>query len=166
MTPSRAATLRGRKIEGEPSRKEQREAARAKAAEEEGRWTFDKLWEEWKTCNANKHALVVDENRYLRHLKEPFGSKEPKDVSPFAVDKLRVGLLKGRPHAPGRAWDPKAKRRADESKEKRQAADFRPNHGLRHTFASHLRDETLKRGANVMSRIVAAAEEKVAGKAE
>ena len=65
--------------------------------------------------------------------------------------------------------------------------DFRPNHGLRHTFASHLassgevdlytlqrlmthkspmmtqryahlRDEALKRGANIMSRIVAAAE--------
>lgn len=69
------------------------------------------------------------------------------------------------------------------------SADFRPNHGLRHTFASHLassgevdlytlqrlmthkspmmtqryahlRDETLKRGANVMSRIVAVASEK------
>lgn len=66
--------------------------------------------------------------------------------------------------------------------------DFRPNHGLRHTFASHLassgevdlytlqrlmthkdpkmtqryahlRDETLKRGANVMGRIVAGAKE-------
>jgi len=31
---------------------------------------------------------------------------------------------------------------------------------------AHLRDETLKRGANVMSRIVAAAGEKAAGKAE
>jgi integrase len=68
-------------------------------------------------------------------------------------------------------------------------ADFRPIHGLRHTFASHLassgevdlytlqrlmthkspimtqryahlRDETLKRGANVMSRIVREANEK------
>jgi integrase len=67
--------------------------------------------------------------------------------------------------------------------------DFRPNHGLRHTFASHLassgevdlytlqrlmthkspmmtqryahlRDEALKRGANVMGKIVAAAMEK------
>jgi len=31
---------------------------------------------------------------------------------------------------------------------------------------AHLRDETLKRGANVMSRLVAAAGEKVAEKAE
>ena len=31
---------------------------------------------------------------------------------------------------------------------------------------THLRDETLKRGANVMSRLVSAAEEKVAEKAE
>jgi len=31
---------------------------------------------------------------------------------------------------------------------------------------AHLRDETLKRGANIMSRFVAAAEEKVAEKAE
>jgi len=75
------------------------------------------------------------------------------------------------------------------------SAEFRPNHGLRGTFASHLassgevdlhtlqrlmtqkspmvtqryahlRDETLKRGANVMPRLVAAAEEKVAEKAE
>lgn len=72
---------------------------------------------------------------------------------------------------------------------------FRPNHGLRHAFASrlassgevdlymiqrllthkspimtqryaHLRDEALKRGANVMSRVVAAAEVKASEKAE
>lgn len=128
MTAARAATLRARKIEGEPSRKEQREAARAKAAEAEGRWTFDRLWEEWKASNANKHGLVVDDNRCRIHLKKPFGDKEPKDVSPFEVDKLRVSLLKGKPHAPGRAWDPKAKRRAEESKEKRQAAEQAAKH--------------------------------------
>jgi len=121
MTAARAATLRGRKIEGEPSRKEQREAARAKAAAEEGRWTFDKLWKKWKESNANKRGLVVDDNRYRIHLKKLFGGKEPKDVSPFEVDKLRVSLLKGKPHAPGRAWDPKAKARRDESEERRKA---------------------------------------------
>jgi hypothetical protein len=66
------------------------------------RWTFDRLWEEWKACNANKHGLVVDDNRYRIHLKKPFGDKEPKDVSAFEV--LPPGLvevLKKRTRAKG-----------------------------------------------------------------
>jgi len=99
-----------------------------------------------------------------------------------------------------RMGGPRGMRQISETSRKiRDAADlsaeFRPNHGLRGTFASHLassgevdlhtlqrlmtqkspmvtqryahlRDETLKRGANVMPRLVAAAEEKVAEKAE
>lgn len=98
-----------------------------------------------------------------------------------------MSLLKGKPHAPGRAWDPKAKARRDESEERRKAGAEKAarrresKHYAVGTVISgevdlytlqrlmthkspmvtqryaHLRDETLKRGANVMSRIVAAA---------
>lgn len=123
MTAARAAAIRARRIEGEPSNEERREAAKAEGEAEASLWTFNRLWKEWKTVNVNKRGLVKDDNRYRTHLKGHFGEKEPKDVLPLDVDRLRMGLLKARPHAPGRTWDPDAKSREDESEERRKAGE-------------------------------------------
>ncbi|MBW2670734.1 MAG: site-specific integrase, partial [Deltaproteobacteria bacterium] len=41
-------------------------------------------------------ARGVDKGRYENYLKVPFGAKEPKDILPLDVDRLRIKLLKKR----------------------------------------------------------------------
>ena len=116
MTATDAAVLRAARIAGKDlSNSEKRELERA----DKEAWTFDKLWSEWKTVNANKKSRAVDDNRYKVHLQPLFGSKEPKDLTPLDADRLRVGMLKGLAPKPGRKFDPEAKRRADYSKKKK-----------------------------------------------
>ncbi len=129
MTPAKARAIREDRIRGIalPNRA-QREAKHAAKQEEAERWTFDKLWAEWMKVNADKQGRVVDDNRYRTHLQLLFGHKEPKEVTPFEVDRLRVGMLKGIARPPGRKFDPKAKRRADYSeKKKKQLAERAAN---------------------------------------
>ena len=84
MTASRASRIRGAKIEGtELPNKARREEEAAKKASEAGRWTFDRLWAEWKAVNATKKGIVNDDNRYRTHLQPLFGHKEPKEVTSF-----------------------------------------------------------------------------------
>jgi len=97
MTPSKAARLRTLRIDGDQlSNKEMREKIAAEEAKENGRWTFDRLWEAYKASNPKIKGIVTDENRYENHLKPDFGKKEPKDIIPLDVDRLRVRLLKKR----------------------------------------------------------------------
>ena len=72
----------------------QKEAAKeAKKAAVAARWTFDKLWEEYQKVKDGK-SIKNDNNRYLTHLKEPFGNKTPREVVPLDVDRLRINLQK------------------------------------------------------------------------
>jgi integrase len=96
MTPARAANLRSQRIHGDsPSNQERREAARQMAET----WTLDRLWEAYKVNRPGLRGLVTDENRYSLHLKPYLGGKEPKDLTPFDVDRLRLKMLKT--HKPG-----------------------------------------------------------------
>lgn len=103
MTASRASKIRGKKIDREqPPRQEEREAVRAAKAAEVGCMTFDRLWEKWMEANPQKKGRVNDDNRYRTHLKDPFGDKEPRELVPLDVDRLRVRMLKGAAPPPGR----------------------------------------------------------------
>jgi integrase len=91
MTPARAAHLRAQRTHGDaPTNEERREAAR-KMAET---WTFDRLWEAYKVNRPLLRGLVTDENRFALHVKPYIGGKEPKDLTPFDVDRLRLKMLK------------------------------------------------------------------------
>ena len=95
MTEARASRIRGRKIEGrEKSNKEQREAEKAKKEAEAGRWTILKLWGEYKANKPNLKGLVTDENRFKKYIGPEFGTKEPAELFPLDVDRLRIRLLK------------------------------------------------------------------------
>ncbi|MDQ1333576.1 MAG: hypothetical protein QG552_526, partial [Thermodesulfobacteriota bacterium] len=95
MTPARASLKRGEKISGkQPTNKERRQAEEARKAEEEGRWTIGKLWEAYSAIRAPGKALDTDKSRYQRYLSEPVGDKEPKDLNPMEIDKLRIRLSK------------------------------------------------------------------------
>jgi integrase len=98
MTPARAARLRAQRMEGDqPTNQERREAERLK----EDTWTIERLWEEYKTGNPDLKGMVTDENRYTKHIRPLFGGKEPKELVPLDVDRLRISMLKT--HQPGTA---------------------------------------------------------------
>ena len=102
MTALRASRIRAEKVDGAPSRQEQREAIRAEKAAEAGKWTFDKLWDAWEEANPDKSGRVNDKNRYKNHLKDLFGDKEPQELVPLDVDRLRVRMQKAAAPPPGR----------------------------------------------------------------
>ncbi|MGQ9688321.1 MAG: tyrosine-type recombinase/integrase [Desulfobaccales bacterium] len=93
MTPARAAHLRTQRIHGDaPSNQERREEQRQTAEA----WTFDRLWQEYKDRKPDLKGIVTDENRYVKHIKPVFGGKEPQELTPFDVDRLRLRLAKTR----------------------------------------------------------------------
>jgi|RifCSP13_1_1023834.scaffolds.fasta_scaffold30265_3 integrase len=99
MTPAKAAAIRfdrmrGKELPNEDRRTEEKAAKEA----EEGRWTFNKLWEAWKADpeNKGKRGTYKADQRYRRHLKEPFGDREPLELKPLDVDRLRLSLAEDR----------------------------------------------------------------------
>jgi integrase len=93
MTPARASGIRTRKIEGDkPTNGEEREA-QAAAKEAVVPWTIDSLWEEYKRQRIIK-GIVQDENRYAKHIKPLLAGKEPEDLVPLDVDRLRRTVSK------------------------------------------------------------------------
>lgn len=95
MTAARAALYRGERIEGKrPSRKEVREKEEARKAAEQDKWTIDGLFESYIEGRPKNSSRVTDENRYKNHLKPAFGSKQPSELAPLDVDRLRLKLLK------------------------------------------------------------------------
>ena len=99
MTPARASRIRARKIDGDdPTNQERRDAVEAEKEKEQGKWTIDGLWEEYKKERAERRGknkgLATDEGRYKLYLKPVFGDKEPKDILPLDTDRLRINLLK------------------------------------------------------------------------
>jgi len=95
MTPARAAGLRSEKIEGkQASNKARREAEKAAKEKVEAKWTVDRLFKEYIKGRPDNKSSNVDKGRYEKYLKGPFGSKEPKDILPLDVDRLRIRLLK------------------------------------------------------------------------
>ncbi|MBW1930961.1 MAG: site-specific integrase [Deltaproteobacteria bacterium] len=94
MTPARAARLRAERMEGKDlSNRARRELERKRKAEEANKWTIDRLWEEYKRQKQVK-GLGPDENRYKNYLREPFGQKEPKDIVPLDIDRMRIKMQK------------------------------------------------------------------------
>jgi integrase len=91
MTPARAANLRTQKINRDvPTNQERREAEiKAKIPT----WTIGRLWEEYKSQKTLK-GIVQDQNRYDLYLKAHFEAKEPHELVPLDIDRVRVKLLK------------------------------------------------------------------------
>jgi integrase len=97
MTPARANQVRIKRIEGDqlPNR-ERREPEKASRLAETSKWTIDKLWEEYKSHKSDSKALRTDDNRYQNYVKPAFGEKEPQELIPLDVIRLRTNLLKKR----------------------------------------------------------------------
>lgn len=93
MTASRAATLRGDRMEGrQPTNNERREADKAAKEAEAGRWSLDRIWVEYKAQRSRNKGLTVDDSRYAKYLSVGFGKKTPAEISQQDVDNLKKRL--------------------------------------------------------------------------
>jgi hypothetical protein len=91
MTPARAARIRGELIEG---KRQTRPEKRAEQKANVDRWTIGKIWKEYKTNHPGAKGLVQDECRFRLHLAPSLGTKEPAEIVPLDVDRIRLRLLK------------------------------------------------------------------------
>jgi integrase len=96
MSPARAAALRAKKIEGELSNEERREQARKEKETEAGRWTFARLWGKYLEDKPDLKGRKSDASRFEKYIRPDFGDREPKDLLPLDVDRLRLRSLKGK----------------------------------------------------------------------
>lgn len=95
MTPARAAQIRGDFIEDRRLiPKETREAQKRQKEAFDDRWTFDRLYAEYKERNPELKGWRTYDCQYERHLKGIFGNKEPKNIIPLDIDRLRLRMLK------------------------------------------------------------------------
>ncbi len=94
MTPAKASGIRARRIEGGLTNDEQRKEEQAKKITEAGRYTIDKLWQEYKLNRTLGKGLSTDQGRFEKYIEPVFGMKEPKDLIKLDVDRVRIKLLK------------------------------------------------------------------------
>jgi integrase len=91
MTPAKVARIRGERIEGKrQSRKEIREQAKAVTE----KWTLKKLWEEFQEKKELK-TMNIERSRYRLYIGPYLGDKEPKEILPLNIDRIRLKAMKG-----------------------------------------------------------------------
>jgi len=89
MTPSRAARIRAERIEGKrQSRKEIREATA------EIKWTLGRLWQDYCAHRPINQGLASDRSRFQKFIEPTLSKKEPQELSPLDLDRLRIGVAK------------------------------------------------------------------------
>jgi len=97
MTAAKASRIRAQRIENRlPTNREKRKQTQAQKEAEASRWTFDRLWEQYKKSHPGLRGIATDENRYSLHIKPEFGNLKPEELNRIDVDRLRVRLLKTR----------------------------------------------------------------------
>lgn len=93
MTPSKAAGMRARRVEGkELSNRAAREQIEAAKAAEAGRWTINKLWGSYCEHNPGNKGLRAEKRKFDLHIRGGLGVKEPCELVALDVDRLRLSL--------------------------------------------------------------------------
>jgi integrase len=97
MTAARASKILGKIIDREQKpRQERLKAERAAKDAEAGKMTFNRLWKAWQEDpeNDGKRGTIKADQRYRKHIKIPFGDREPKDLKPLDIERFRLALAK------------------------------------------------------------------------
>ena len=90
MTAAKAAKLRTQKTEGDrPTNQEHREAI----TQSQEIWTIERIWEEYIAASALK-GIAQDRSRFEKYIKPLWGNKEPQEIVPLDIDRLRIRFLK------------------------------------------------------------------------
>ncbi len=89
MTPDRANALRTERIHGKRlTRQEAREAAAAI------KWTVGRLWQEYINHKTLTKSLRTNRGQFLNYIEPALGQKEPQNLSPLDLDRLRLTVAK------------------------------------------------------------------------
>lgn len=97
MTPAKASGMRARRIEGNQlTNKEKRDLERKQKESKDQKWTIDRLWEEYKKNNPNLKGMHTYKSTYRLHIKPYFANKEPKDIIPLDIQRVKNKLQKKR----------------------------------------------------------------------
>jgi len=95
MTPAKAARIRTNRVEGRDlTNAEKREVQKAAKEAEESRWTINKLWDQYCENNADNKSLKNEKLKYEKYIRSGLGEKEPCELVPLDVDRLRLKLQK------------------------------------------------------------------------
>jgi integrase len=95
MTAAKANIFRTRRIEGKDlSNTEKRLETKRKKQQEEDRWTFGKLWDSYLNYKGDYKTFQTDFGFYSKHLKDGFGGREPSEIIPLDIDRLKRNLSK------------------------------------------------------------------------
>ena len=96
MTPARAAVLRAQRIDGNQlSNQAKRDAEMALLEAESNRWTIQRLWESY-IAQRDLKGLAQDRSRYVNYIQPVFAEREPEEIAPLDVDRVRIQLLKSK----------------------------------------------------------------------
>jgi len=94
-TAGKANQVRTARSRGTELPNEDRRAAKAASEQAEvERWTLSKLWTEYKAGRPGMKRSATDETNFKLYLSPAFGDKEPREVAPLDVDRLRLTLSK------------------------------------------------------------------------
>jgi integrase len=94
MTPLKASKIRAEKVDGAPSRKEQREAVAAAKAASSSRWTLTRLWDDYKATRYGDSPPLTEKANWKNHLSLVFGERTPGELSTLDVERLKSSLAK------------------------------------------------------------------------
>lgn len=93
MTPARASRYRADLIEGrEQTPQEKRKAEKAVKEAENKCWTINKLWDQYCETHSENKSLKNEKLKYKKYLRTGLGKKEPSELAPLDVDRLRLKL--------------------------------------------------------------------------
>ena len=96
MTAARAAIIRGERIEGKrESRKEQRQKKLAAKHERERIYTINRLWSTYVEFKGGAHSwpnFVTDHGIFNNHISPYLGSKQPHELLPLDIARLKKEL--------------------------------------------------------------------------
>lgn len=99
MTPAKASRIRALKIEGKKiSNAEKREAEQAKREANASRWTIARIWDSYCETHLFNKGLKNEKRKFDAHLRDTIGIKEPSELSPLDIDRLRLKLQKAGKH--------------------------------------------------------------------
>ncbi|MCL4474541.1 MAG: site-specific integrase [Actinobacteria bacterium] len=69
--------------------------AKRKLAGEDS-WTVARLWDEYQAANPGLKGMRVYRDIYNAHLQQLFGVRQPSEITPFDVDRLKLVAMKGK----------------------------------------------------------------------
>ena len=89
MTASKAASIRGLRIEGkDKSNEEKREAVRQARAEELSRYSLDRIWKMFEESKSRNRSIDDDRTRFNLHISPHLGHKTIEELTSSDLDTL------------------------------------------------------------------------------